>query len=109
MKGDGVDNCICKYICATFLLGVGLNKTTINKTKRKHLLHPLELVSFFFLLGVSIKIWLSTKVSTFSAAMIFVIFYHLHGCVHGKKLHRQGKFSCLEGLYERKKEIDRLH
>ena len=44
---------------------------------------------FFFLLESFIKFWLSTKVSTFSAVMLF-IFYYWHACSHAKKLHRQG-------------------
>ena len=44
---------------------------------------------FFFLLESSIKLWFSTKVSTFSAAMLF-IFYYWYVCSHAKKLHRQG-------------------
>ena len=62
---------------------------------------------FFFLLGGSLKFLLSTKICTFSAHMLPVIFYYWHACAHAKKLHRQGELSHLKRLYKGKEEISR--
>ena len=42
----------------------------------------------FFLLGGSVKFRFSTKVSSFSVAMVFLIFLLFTACAHEKKLHR---------------------
>ena len=55
---------------------------------------------FYFLLGGSLKFWLSTKILTFSANILSVIFCYWHACAHAeKKLHREGKLSHVECLY----------
>ena len=62
---------------------------------------------FSFLLGGSLKFWLYTKISTFSANMLPVIFYYWRVYGHAKTLHWQGHLSRLEDIYQGKEETAR--
>ena len=79
---------VAHYFISILVNLVSIQSLWFTVTSLFFLYQFLFLSHTFFLLGGSVKFRFSNKVSSFSVAMVFLIFLLLTACAHAKKLHR---------------------